>query len=144
MWNCCHPMSDDDQRECEKLGRSLKGLTQPAILTLLAASKVPLHGYVIVERAAGFPSFGGKKPDAAGIYRTLKRMEDQGLVSSEWEIPEEGSTRRLFTLTDEGRACLRRWIDALACYELTVEEVRREASDALGIELPPTPECAHE
>ena len=87
--------------------------------------------------------FGGKKPDATGIYRALKRMEQSGLVTSRWETPEEGSAKRLFELTDKGRSCLRRWIDALACYKLTIEELRVAASAALGIDVPPTPYCAH-
>ena len=86
--------------------------------------------------------FGGKKPDATGIYRALKRMEENELVTSKWDTPEEGSAKRMFSLTDKGRRCLRRWIDALACYELTLEELRSDAADALGIDLPDTPRCA--
>ena len=118
-------------------------LSQPTILTLLAQSKKPMHGYIIVQQAAASPMFGGKKPDATGIYRALKRMEEGGLVSSVWDTPEEGSAKRLFTLTDKGYRCLRRWIDALACYELTIEELRADAARALDIELPDTPQCAH-
>ena len=77
------------------------------------------------------------------FYRALKRMEEAELVTSHWETPEEGSAKRLFTLTDKGRSCLRRWIDTLACYQLTLEELRIDASDALGIELPDTPQCSH-
>lgn len=102
-----------------------------------------MHGYIIVQKAAASPMFGGKKPDATGIYRALKRMEESGLVTSAWDTPEEGSAKRLFTLTQKGRDCLRRWIDALACYKLTIEELRAEAADALGIDLPDTPVCAH-
>ena len=141
MWSGCHPKSDDDLKECAELGKSLNRLSQPTILTLLAESNEPMHGYIIVQRAAASPMFGGKKPDATGIYRALKRMEESGLVSSEWDTPEEGSAKRMFTLTDKGRNCLRRWIDALACYELTLEELRAEAANALGIELPETPQC---
>ena len=104
----------------------------------------PMHGYIIVQQAAHSPMFGGKKPDATGIYRALKRMEEAELVTSEWETPEEGSAKRLFTLTDKGRHCLRRWIDALACYELTLEELRGQAAQALGIDLPDAPICSHE
>lgn len=143
MWSGCHPKSDEDMRECAELGKSLNRLSQPTILTLLAASDTPLHGYVIVQRAAQSPMFGGKKPDATGIYRALKRMEEAELVSSEWDTPDEGSAKRLFTLTDKGRSCLRRWIDALACYEVTIEELRGFASAALGIDVPDVPECAH-
>ena len=144
MWSSCHPKSDEDLKECAELGKSLNRLSQPTILTLLAANDKPMHGYIIVQQAAHSPMFGGKKPDATGIYRALKRMEEAELVTSEWETPEEGSAKRLFTLTDKGRHCLRRWIDALACYELTLEELRGQAAQALGIDLPATPICSHE
>ena len=144
MWHSCNPKSDDDLKECAELGKSLNRLSQPTILTLLANSDEPLHGYIIVQQAAHSPMFGGKKPDATGIYRALKRMEEAELVTSEWETPEEGSAKRLFTLTDKGRHCLRRWIDALACYELTLEELRGQAAQALGIDLPDAPICSHE
>ena len=143
MWSTCHPKLDQDLKECAELGKSLNRLSQPTILTLLARSDKPLHGYVIVQQAAKSPMFGGKKPDATGIYRALKRMEEAELVTSHWETPEEGSAKRLFTLTDKGRSCLRRWIDTLACYQLTLEELRIDASDALGIEPPDTPQCSH-
>lgn len=144
MWSSCHPKSDEDLKECAELGKSLNRLSQPTILTLLAANDKPMHGYIIVQQAAHSPMFGGKKPDATGIYRALKRMEEAELVTSEWETSEEGSAKRLFTLTDKGRHCLRRWIDALACYELTLEELRGQAAQALGIDLPDAPICSHE
>lgn len=144
MWSSCHPKSDEDLKECAELGKSLNRLSQPTILTLLAANDKPMHGYIIVQQAAHSPMFGGKKPDATGIYRALKRMEEAELVTSEWETPEEGSAKRLFTLTDKGRHCLRRWIDALACYELTLEELRGQAAQALGIDLPDAPICSRE
>lgn len=143
MWSGCHPKSDEDLKECSELGKSLSRLSQPTILTLLAQAGEPMHGYSIVQKAALSPMFGGKKPDATGIYRALKRMEDAGLVTSQWATPEEGAARRMFSLTDKGYRCLRRWIDALACYKLTVEELRVCASTALGIDVPPTPTCAH-
>lgn len=144
MWSSCHPKSEEDLKECAELGKSLNRLSQPTILTLLAQSTEPLHGYVIVQQAAQSPMFGGQKPDATGIYRALKRMEESGLVTSEWDTPAQGSAKRLFSLTDKGRNCLRRWIDALACYMLTLQELRECASCALGIEVPDTPVCSHE
>lgn len=143
MWSLCHPKSDHDTKECAELSKSLNRLSQPTILCLLALSDKPLHGYVIVQQAAHSPMFGGKKPDATGIYRALKRMEETGLVESRWDTPEEGSAKRLFELTDKGRNCLRRWIDALACYQQTIQELRVLASAALDIDLPDTPVCVH-
>ena len=143
MWSACHPKTEEELLECSTLGKSLNRLSQPTILTILAANDKPMHGYIIVQQAAQSPMFGGKKPDATGIYRALKRMEEAELVRSGWDTPEQGSAKRLFELTERGRTCLRRWIDALACYKLTIEELRVSASTALGIEVPDTPICAH-
>lgn len=143
MWSACNPQTQEELAECAELGKSLSRLSQPTILSILAGSDTPLHGYVIVQKAAQSPMFGGKKPDATGIYRALKRMEESELVHSWWDTPDSGSAKRMFELTDKGRKCLRRWIDALACYKLTIEELRVEASHALGIEVPPTPSCMH-
>lgn len=141
MWAICNPKNDNNLKECAQLGQTLRRLSQPTILTILAASTEPLHGYVIVQRAASTPMFGGKKPDATGIYRMLKAMETDGLVTAEWMTPKAGPAKRTFSLTDTGRATLRRWIDSLACYEVTIEELRAQAAESLGIELPPMPDC---
>ena len=143
MWGMCHPKDDKEMAVCSELGKSLNRLSQPTILCILAAANQPIHGYIIVQEAAKSPMFGGKKPDATGIYRSLKKLEESGYVTSRWDTPEEGSAKRLFTLTDEGRDCLRRWIDSLACYQLTLGEFRQQASNALEIDLPDAPVCAH-
>jgi DNA-binding PadR family transcriptional regulator len=108
---------------------------------VLAASDKALHGYVIVQLAANSPMFGGSRPDPTGVYRALKQMEANGLVTSEWDMPKAGPAKRSFSLTEAGRTALRRWIDALACYSLVIGELREQASEALGIELPETPDC---
>ncbi len=141
MWSICNPKSDDELKECAQLGKTLSRLSQPTILTVLAASDKPLHGYVIVQLAADSPMFGGNKPDPTGVYRTLKQMEENGLVTSEWDMPKAGPAKRSFELTDAGRTALRRWIDALACYTAVIDELRIQASGALDIALPPTPVC---
>ncbi len=143
MWSGCNPKDEDELMECEELGKSLSRMSQPTILAILAEAGTPLHGYRIVKLAANSPMFGGKKPDAAGIYRTLKRLEEQEFVTSSWDTPDSGSAKRMFELTDKGRHCLRRWIDALACYSETIQELRVMASEALGIEVPDTPICMH-
>jgi DNA-binding PadR family transcriptional regulator len=142
MWSVCNPKNETELNECAQLGKTLSRLSQPTILTILAASDEPLHGYVIAQRAAFSPMFGGNKPDPTGVYRALKAMEEQGLLTSSWDTPSSGPAKRAFSLTEEGLKTLRRWIDSLACYQATIGELREEASQALGIELPPTPLCS--
>jgi DNA-binding PadR family transcriptional regulator len=142
MWSVCNPRNDGTLDECAQLGKSLSRLSQPTILTILAEANEPLHGYVIVQRAAFSPMFGGKKPDPTGVYRTLKIMEEDGLLTSEWDMPKAGQAKRAYTMTDTGISTLRRWIDSLACYQLTIGELREQASTALGIDVPEAP-CCH-
>lgn len=141
MWSSCHPKSDNEMNECAVLGKSLSRLTQPSILTVLASHEQPLHGYAIIHEMAQGPMYGGSAPDPTGIYRILKQMENNGMVKSEWDLSESGPAKRCYTLTDEGRACLRRWIDSLACYRASIEELRVAASCALDIEVPDQPLC---
>lgn len=141
MWSACHPQSENELNECAQLGKSLSRLTQPSILTVLAASDTPVHGYKIIQEMAAGPMYGGNAPDPTGIYRILKQMENNGLVVSEWDTSESGPAKRCYNLTDDGRACLRRWIDSLACYSASIQDLRTIASDALGIDVPEQPVC---
>jgi DNA-binding PadR family transcriptional regulator len=47
--------------------------------------------------------------DPGFLYRTLRAMEEEGLVRSSWDTSGSGPARRVYTLTDEGRAVLRAW-----------------------------------
>lgn len=99
---------------CPCTGATLDKLLQPAVLTLLAQG--PLHGYKLAERVAGMPSFEGRRPDASGLYRTLRAMEERGLVEARWDVSRRGPARRLYALTPAGRMCLSRWVETLERY----------------------------
>lgn len=78
--------------------RARRGDVRAAVLTLLADE--PMHGYEMIkeieERSGGY-----WKPSAGSIYPTLQLLEEQGLISG-----EESGGRRLFSLTEEGRAAV--------------------------------------
>ena len=44
------------------------------------------------------------------IYRHLRQMEEDNLLSSEWDTGETGAAKRIYTITDEGREVLEFWI----------------------------------
>lgn len=121
MWSTCNPKSDHEYAECEQMSRSLSRLMPPAILSILMHEN--LHGYVIVQRLADTPMFGGVKPDAGGVYRTLKQMEADGHVVSSWDTSASGPAKHSYELTESGRACLRRWTDTLNCYHQAIGEL---------------------
>lgn len=76
--------------------RARRGDVRAALLALLAEE--PRNGYQLmqeIERRSG----GVWRPSPGSVYPALQQLEDEGLVRAE----AEGS-RKLFHLTDEGRA----------------------------------------
>jgi PadR family transcriptional regulator, regulatory protein PadR len=80
-----------------------------ALLVLLAGR--PTHGYELIER---LPELSGEdRVDVGNLYRTLRSLEEEGLVSSEWSADLPGPTKRTYTLTDEGHDVLASWLRAV-------------------------------
>jgi len=82
---------------------------EPSLLLLLRER--PLHGYELIER---LPEVAGEgRVDVGNLYRLLRALEGEGLVSSEWSAELPGPAKRTYELTDEGRRLLDRWAEAL-------------------------------
>ncbi|MGQ0520273.1 MAG: response regulator [Actinomycetota bacterium] len=85
-----------------------RSLLRPAILLLLKEHES--HGYELVSRLA---ELGFEVPDFGGLYRSLRSMEDEGLVSSHWGTPARGPARRVYGITPEGEQQLKESAPAL-------------------------------
>jgi poly-beta-hydroxybutyrate-responsive repressor len=88
------------------------------------------HGYQLAKRLGelGLPPF-----DSGTIYRTLRQLEQDGLISSLWDMSESGPARRRYSLAKAGETFLTGWIDVLQRYQRlfqTASERQREALDA--------------
>ena len=82
---------------------------EPALLVLLA--RRPTHGYELLEL---LPELSGEdRVDVGNLYRTLRSLEDEGIVASEWSADLPGPTKRTYTLTDEGHDLLASWLEAV-------------------------------
>ena len=82
---------------------------EAALLVSLAAR--PTHGYELIERLPELS--GGERVDVGNLYRTLRSLEDEGLVTSEWQPELPGPAKRTYTLTAEGHAVLASWLAAV-------------------------------
>jgi poly-beta-hydroxybutyrate-responsive repressor len=82
---------------------------EPALLLLL--SERPAHGYELLEQIPALT--GERRIDMGNLYRVLRRLEEDGIVRSEWQDEAPGPTKRIYQLTDEGRRLLDGWADAL-------------------------------
>jgi PadR family transcriptional regulator, regulatory protein PadR len=82
---------------------------EPSLLLLLRER--PLHGYELIER---LPEVVGEgRVDVGNLYRLLRSLEAEGVVSSEWSADLPGPAKRTYELTGEGRRLLDRWAEAL-------------------------------
>lgn len=70
---------------------------QACLLLLLAES--PAHGYDLGGALSGL---GLRIPDSGRVYRALREMERDGLVTSWWEGTLPGPARRMYDLTEKG------------------------------------------
>ena len=93
---------------------------EAALLVALAAR--PTHGYELLERLPALSR--EERVDVGNLYRTLRSLEDDGLVTSEWRPDLPGPTKRTYTLTAEGHALLASWLAA-------VEQLRDGLADFL-------------
>jgi PadR family transcriptional regulator PadR len=90
---------------------------EPSLLLLLRER--PLHGYELIER---LPEVAGEgRIDVGNLYRLLRSLEAEGLVSSEWSAELPGPAKRTYELTDEGRKLLDRWAEALRQAQVDVQ-----------------------
>ena len=95
-----------DRCRCD--GGQPRNFARPCLLLLLAES--PAHGYELLDRLR---PFGFELVDPAGVYRTLRQMEQEGLVTSDWELSNRGPARRVYALTSDGRELLGAWSHTL-------------------------------
>jgi PadR family transcriptional regulator PadR len=83
--------------------------SEPALLLLLREQ--PAHGYELLE---ALPALTGEaRVDMGNLYRVLRALEEDGLVTSRWESGQPGPTKRIYELTREGERLLDEWVAAL-------------------------------
>jgi PadR family transcriptional regulator len=84
------------------------GLIQLVVLRILFEK--PSHGYQIMEQLEQITS-KQYSPEPGALYTILRRLEERGLVTSEWEKKEAGADRRVYTLTEDGIQVLKEGLE---------------------------------
>jgi PadR family transcriptional regulator len=84
--------------------------SEPALLLLLRDR--PTHGYELIDSLAEL--IPGRRADMGNLYRTLRALEAEGLVTSEWDADAPGPAKRRYELTTAGRRLLDEWAKSLA------------------------------
>lgn len=129
--------------KCPCNGNTLERLVRPAVLIVLAQGDQ--YGYRIVQALTDMPIFGGQKPNSAGVYRCLKLIEEEGSVTSSWELSDRGPAKRQYTLTVEGERCLATWIETLTDYHQAIGDLLSLGRDVVKKKKrTPTKKCCND
>jgi transcriptional regulator len=103
----------------------LKGTLDVLVLKALAWS--PMHGFEIAswldERSSG-----SLEVDDGALYYALHRMEERGLIASEWRLTENNRRARYYKIRPTGRAHLRAEGANLARYARALTAILSSAS----------------
>jgi PadR family transcriptional regulator PadR len=83
----------------EKLSQEIRR----GVLALATLSQLlePRYGYALIEQLTQ----QGLVIDQGTLYPLLRRLEEQGLLQSEWKV-EEGRPRRYYVISPAGRELL--------------------------------------
>lgn len=84
----------------------LPSLSRTAVLVLLAIGPEERHGYAIMREIARITE-GATRLGPGGVYTTIKRLLDDGLIEECDERPDpelDDQRRRYYRLTGTGRA----------------------------------------
>jgi poly-beta-hydroxybutyrate-responsive repressor len=90
----------------------------PVMLAMLREESS--HGYELMERMA---EFGFEQINPGTLYRTLRKMENEGLCESEWETSNGGggAACRVYSVTDDGEGYLEDWAEGCKKYQLVLD-----------------------
>jgi len=104
---CCH-RHGENKTPCSCMMGKLSRLTEPILLLLLKLNG-DIHGYKLAEGLSEY-SISDSLSDIGAIYRILRKLEEDGFVTSEWDIQNKGPARRRYKLTKDGESLLEDWI----------------------------------
>lgn len=72
------------------------------VLVLKAVSLGPLHGYGVLLRLEQITG-GALLVEQGALYPALFRLEQQGLLATEWGVSENNRRAKFYRLTPKGR-----------------------------------------
>lgn len=97
---------------------------------LLSLQQWQSYGYELMQRLA---VFGFEAIDPGSVYRSLRQLEKDGLVASDWDTSSsQGPARRMYSLTESGEAYLNTWAGALRGYQSMLDTFFSQYTNLAG------------
>ena len=90
---------------------NLYRFVEPVLLFLLR-KRGRAYGYELAGELQRY-ALTDAEIEVAALYRTLRQLEENDCVTSEWDVEGSGPARRLYTLTPRGEQHFEEWISVL-------------------------------
>src|SRR4051812_5525100 len=109
----------DEHRSLEANGLEVRPRNWLMAVILVTLREWDSYGYKLMEQAA---ALGCETVNPGTLYRTLRRMENEGLCESKWETTSKnGPARRVYSIPDAGNAYRELWAESLNRYQKTMD-----------------------
>ena len=92
------------------------------LLVLKALSLAPQHGWGIGQRIQQI-SGGTLEVNQGSLYPALQRLEQKGLITSDWQITENNRRARYYEITAPGRHALGEEVESWRRFAATMEVI---------------------
>jgi PadR family transcriptional regulator PadR len=94
------------------------------LLVLKTLSLAPMHGWGIGQRIQQI-SGGELGVNQGSLYPALQRLEQKGLITSDWQTTENNRRARYYEITPAGRSALGDEMESWRRFAATMEVVLR-------------------
>lgn len=90
----------------------LSRLVEPVVL--LAVQQHPGgHGYDLIQHVHKL-AMTDSEIEPGAVYRSLRQLENNGMVISTWDTTAPGPAKRLYAITEDGEIHLHEWAQLIA------------------------------
>jgi PadR family transcriptional regulator, regulatory protein PadR len=85
---------------------------KPSLLLALREGRAK-YGYDLLTAIQEYGFVQGKAPPGM-VYRHLRQLEEEGLVTSSWQTEDAGPARRIYEISADGLDALTGWTEFMA------------------------------
>jgi PadR family transcriptional regulator PadR len=114
------------ERPCTCAMGNVYRFVEPVILLMLK-KKGGSYGYDLAANLGEY-ALTDAQIEGAALYRTLRRLEENRYVVSDWDTSNGGPARRVYTLTRDGERHLREWAEVLGNLGVAMSRFARHAA----------------
>lgn len=108
---------------------NLYRFVEPVLLFLLRR-KGRSYGYELASELREY-ALTDAEIEIAALYRTLRQLEENNCVTSEWDVEGSGPARRVYALTPRGEQHLEEWVTVLSHMSRSMTRFLNEAQSTV-------------